>query len=274
MKTQLRWFALLLAALLLGALGAACSPAATPAPTAVPASATPLPLPPTATTAPNVATTAPNPNEVSGAQLFQISCTACHGADAGGNSFTKDDQKIEPPSLKWADLTKLYTAQPDRGTPEQQAALAVVKGQDETGADLNAMMPRWTSLSGSQVDILVAYLKAGPAAVTTLSGPAANLTGEQLFQAACAACHGKDGAGQSFIKDDQKIEPPSLKWADLTKLYTAQPSRGTPEQQAALAIVKGQDETGADLNAMMPRWTVLSQDQVDSLVAYIKATFK
>ena len=57
-------------------------------------------------------------------------------------------------------------------------------------------------------------------------------------------------------------------------MYSAQPSRGTPEQQAATAIVKGQDETGADLNAMMPRWTVLSQAQVDSLVTYIKTTLK
>jgi mono/diheme cytochrome c family protein len=272
--TKLRWPVVVLTGLVLAAVATACSPAATPAPTAVPASATPLPLPPTATSAPAVATTASNPNEVSGAQLFQVSCSPCHGADAGGNSFVKDSQKIEPPSLKWAELVKLYTAQPDRGTTEQQTVLAIVKGQDETGADLNAMMPRWTALSQSQLDSVVAYLKAGPAAVTTLSGPAAKLTGEQLFQTACAACHGKDGAGQSFIKDDQKIEPPSLKWADLTKLYTAKSDRGTPEQQAALAIVKGQDETGADLNAMMPRWTVLSQDQVDSLVTYIKSTFK
>jgi mono/diheme cytochrome c family protein len=269
-----RLLALLLTSLVLAVIAAACSPGATPAPTAQPATATLLPLPPTATSAATAPTTAPNPNEVSGAQLFQLSCSPCHGADAGGNSFTKDGQAIAPPSLKWADLVKLYTAQPDRGTAEQQAALGIVKGQDETGADLNAMMPRWTPLSQSQVDSLVAYLKAGPAAVTTLSGPAANLTGEQLFQTACAACHGKDGAGQSFTKDGQKIEPPSLNWAGLVKLYTAQPSRGTPEQQAALGITKGQDETGADLNAMMPRWTVLSQAQVDSLVEYIKTTFK
>lgn len=266
------WKTLLCASLVL-ALVAACSPAATPAPTVPPATATNLPLPPTATGA-AAPTAAPNPNEVSGAALFQISCAACHGADAGGNSFVKDGQKIEPPSLKWAELTKLYTAQPERGSTDQQTALAIVKGQDETGADLNAMMPRWTALSPGQVDSLVAYLKAGPAAVTSLSGPAADLQGEPLFQTRCAACHGKDGAGQTFIKDDQKLEPPSLKWADLVKLYTAQPDRGTPEQQTVLAITKGQDESGADLNTMMPRWTVLSPAQVDSLVAYMKTTFK
>jgi hypothetical protein len=54
----------------------------------------------------------------------------------------------------------------------------------------------------------------------------------------------------------------------------ADPSRGSVEQQMALAITKGQDETGDDLNAMMPRWSVLSQEQVDSLIQYIQATFK
>ena len=153
------WFGL---TLILAVLAAACAsaPATTVAPTAVPDTPTPLPLPPTATSAPAAPTTAPNPNEVNGAALFQLSCAPCHGSDAAGNSFTKDDQKIEPPSIKWDELVKMYATQPDRGTPEQQAALAIVKGQDETGGDLNAMMPRWTILSQAQVDSLVAYIKA------------------------------------------------------------------------------------------------------------------
>jgi cytochrome c len=272
----LRLFPLFLAPLLVAALAAACSsaPATTAAPTPVPPTPTPLPLPPTATAPVAAPTTAPNPNEVNGAMLFQVACAECHGADAAGQSFDKDDQKIETPSIKWADLVNMYSSQPNRGTTEQQFALAITKGQDETGGDLNAMMPRWTSLSQTQVESLAAYLKAGPAAVTALSGPAADLKGEPLFQAACAACHGKDGTGQTFEKDGQKIETPSIKWADLVNMYSAQPNRGTTEQQFALAIIKGQDEMGGDLNAMMPRWTILSQSQVDSLVAYMKATFK
>ena len=268
----LRFSALRLIALVVVMLAAACSPAATSAPTAVPASATPLPLPPTATVPPVSATTAPNSNEVSSAALFQLSCSACHGTDASGNTFDRDGQKIKVPSIKWSELTDMYMS-PDRGTPEQQAALAIIKGQDESGEDLNAMMPRWTALSQAQVDSVIAYIKAGPAPLTTLSGPAAGLQGEQLFLTGCAACHGKDGAGQTFTKDDQTIKTPSIKWGDLTNMYM-NPDRGTPEQQAALAIVKGQDESGEELNAMMPRWTLLSQAQVDSLIEYIKTTFK
>ena len=50
--------------------------------------------------------------------------------------------------------------------------------------------------------------------------------------------------------------------------------RGNVADQVALSIVKGQDETGADLNAMMPRWSFLSKAQVDSLVQYLQTTFK
>lgn len=252
-------------------IAAACTTAPAATPTAVPVSPTPLAAAPTAV---EVAAVPTNANEVNGAQLFQLSCASCHGADATGTTLEVDGQKIEPPSLKWSDLSQLYASVPDRGTPEQQLILAITKGQDEEGADLPAMMPRWSSLSAGQVQSLVDVIKAGPSAVTSLTGPAADLKGAALYQTACSACHGADGVGMSFDVDGQKIEPPGLSWAEMAKLYSTKPERGTPEAQLALAITKGQDEEGGDLPAMMPRWTALSQAQVDSLVEYIKATFK
>ena len=282
---QLKRITPLYFALLLAMLAAACAPASTPtsAPTDVPASPTPLTLPAAAapaTTAPQpVATTAQTTttgSELAGAALFQVSCASCHGADAAGNKFTKDDQTIDTPSLAWSELTKTYSADPSRGSAVDQVALSIVKGQDETGADLNAMMPRWSSLSQTQVDSLVQYLQAPDAtlASATLTPAGMNLQGEQLYVAACAACHGADGAGKTFTKENQKIETPSLKWADLTQTYSTDPSRGSVTDQVALSIVKGQDETGADLNAMMPRWSFLSKSQVDSLVQYLQTAFK
>jgi mono/diheme cytochrome c family protein len=273
--------------LLLTMLVAACAPAPTPTPepTAVPATPTPIELPtavpptepPIATTAP---TTAPAPKasgEVSGASLFQLSCASCHGADAAGVTFTKEDQSISTPSLNWAELTKTYSADPSRGTVADQVALSMVKGLDETGGDLNTMMPRWSDLSKSQVDSLVQFIQTvviGSPAPTALSPEASALQGEQLYKAACAACHGKDGAGITFTKEDHSITTPSLSWAELTKTYSADPSRGSVADQVALSMVKGQDETGGDLNTMMPRWTLLSKAQVDSLVQYLQTTFK
>ena len=139
------------------------------------------------------------------------------------------------------------------------------------------MMPRWSSLSQAQVDSLAQYLQTKgttAGAVPTLSPAAADLKGEQLFQTSCAACHGQDGAGKTVELDSNTISTPSLSWADLSQAHASDPSRGTVEQQLTLAITKGQDETGGDLNAMMPRWSFLSQEQVDSLIQYIQATFK
>ncbi len=116
-------------------------------------------------------------------------------------------------------------------------------------------------------------MTAGTTAASNLSPEAASLMGEQLYQAACAACHGADGAGKTFEMDGQKIEVPSLAWSELTATYSADPSRGSVEQQVALGFTKGQDETGEDLPAMMPRWSSLSQAQVDSLIQYLQTAF-
>ncbi len=275
--------ALLLSTTLLLVLAAACAPASTPAPTAVPSTPTPLPLPPTVapttappTTAPTAAsTTTTASTELTGASLFQLSCAECHGADRAGNKFTRKGQTISVPALAWDDLNKTYQTDSSRGSVEQQLTLAITKGQDETGGDLNTMMPHWSSLSQTQVDSLIQYLQTASTtsgATPTLTPAATNLEGGQLYQAACAACHGADRAGNKFTRKGQTISVPALSWADLNQTYQTDPSRGTVEQQLTLAITKGQDETGGDLNTMMPHWSFLSQAQVDSLIQYLQTT--
>jgi mono/diheme cytochrome c family protein len=271
-------------ALLLLVLVAACAPAATPVPTEVPPTPTALQMPTAepataapATSAPSSSTTNTASGELTGASLYQVSCAACHGADLKGTTFDLDSQKIDVPALAWNDLSATFQTQPARGSLATQLGLAITKGQDETGADLNAMMPRWSTLSQAQVDSLVQYLQTASTAggaVPTLEPAAMNLTGAQLYAAACSACHGSDGAGMTMDKDGNKITTPSLHWTDLTQTFSSDPSRGTVAQQVSIAIIKGQDETGGDLNAMMPRWSSLSQAQVDSLVQYLQTTFK
>ena len=278
----------------------ACSAGASapaPAPTAAPAPTTPPPPPPPVPTKPAVPTAAAVPGKsaalttggassapkgapaasgtinLAGADLFQMSCSPCHGADRGGNKFTRKGQTVSVPSLGWGDLSKTYSTKPDRGTVEQQLTLAITKGQDEEGQDLNKMMPRWSSLSKAQVDSLIAFLKTPvPATVPapTLPAAAANLMGDQLFHTSCFTCHGAKAEGNKFTRKGQTVSVPSLGWADLSKTYSTKPSRGTVEQQLTLAITKGQDEEGEDLAKMMPRWSWLSSAQVNSLVQYLK----
>jgi mono/diheme cytochrome c family protein len=274
---------LLFGTALLLVLAAACASAPTPAPTPVPPTPTAI-QPPTAAPANTESSSAPTfvpltaaDSGLSGASLFDLSCSPCHGLDAAGKTFEDDGNTISPPSLAWSDLSQMYALDTSRGTLEQQLTLAITKGQDETGDDLNPMMPRWSSLSQEQVDSVIQYLQtmdATTSAAPTLSSAAAGLKGEQLFQQSCAACHGPDGAGKTFVDDGNTISTPSLAWSDLSEMYSTDPSRGTVEQQFVIAVTKGLDESGDALNPMMPRWSFLSQDQVDSLAQYIKATFK
>ena len=248
---------LLILCLLPVLLTAACGLASTPLPRAM------------VTEAPTVPPVASA--ELTGATLYQFSCAACHGKDRAGSTFELAGQTIKVPALDWNHLNILFKADPKRGGVPEQVALAITKGQDAGGGELNPMMPRWSALSPTQVDSLIQYIQT---ADPTADAPTANLMGEQLFRTSCTACHGMDGAGKIFEKDGNTITTPSLHWNELQQTFSRDSSRGSVPEQIALAITTGKDETGAELNTMMPRWSFLSQAQVDSLVQYLQSTFK
>jgi mono/diheme cytochrome c family protein len=237
-------------------LAAACAPTSTPPGALITETPT---LPPAASV------------ELTGASLYQYSCAACHGKDHSGSTFELAGQTIKVPGLVWDNMNRRYQSDPSRGSVPEQVTLAITKGQDAGGGELNPMMPRWSALCQAQIDSLIQYIQSGD---TTLGTPATDLMGEQLFRASCAACHGMDGAGQTFKKDGNTIATPSLHWNELRQTFSRDPNRGSVAEQIALAIINGKDEAGAELNTMMPRWSFLSQGQVDSLVQYLQTTFK
>lgn len=254
-------------------------------PTNIPSSPTPLPLPsalppiisePTATTTGKMEIPAMT-TDVTGVSLYRLSCAACHGEDRAGKTFEDGNQSISIPALAWDDLNSMYATQPSRGSVTDQLALAITKGQDEEGEEMDPMMPRWSSLSQAQVTSLIEYLRtSGSASVveSALSPAAMNLMGGQLYVTACAACHGIDGAGKTFERQGNTILIPALHWGELNGMYSENPSRGSVTDQLSLAITKGLDETGADMGSVMPRWSFLSQSQVDSLLAYLQMAYK
>lgn len=238
-------------------LAAACAPASTPLPSAMTTEAPTVPPPASA--------------ELTGASLYQFSCAACHGKDHTGSTFELAGQTIKVPGLNWDNMNRSFKVDPSRGSVPEQVALAITKGQDAGGGELNSMMPRWSFLSHAQVDSLVQYIQTGD---TTIGITDTNLMGEGLFRTSCAACHGTDGAGKTFEKDGNTISTPSLHWNELRQTFSRDPNRGSVPEQVALAITNGKNESGAELNTMMPRWSFLSQAQVDSLVQYLQITFK
>ena len=120
---------------------------------------------------------------------------------------------------------------------------------------------------------LAAAISMVVAACSSASAPA-QPTGKQLYDMSCAACHGLTGQGSTFTRKGQTIKVPALLWSDLKTAYSKDPSRGTVDQQVSEAITKGLDEEGKPLNPMMPRWVSLSKPQVDSLISYLKTSFK
>ena len=214
--------------------------------------------------------------DLTGASLYKFACAACHGQDHAGSTFEVAGQTIKVPALNWTDLNILYTADRSRGSIPEQVALAITKGQDAGGGEMNAMMPRWSTLSGPQIESLIQYIQADTTGSpnSSLEPATANLMGEQLFLTSCGACHGMDGAGKTFEKDGNTIRTPSLHWNELRGTFSRDPSRGSVPEQVARAIATGKDETGAELNTMMPRWSFLSQAQVESLVQYLQTRFK
>ena len=216
--------------------------------------------------------------DLTGAALYMFACAACHGQDHAGSTFEVAGQTIKVPALDWSDLNILFSADPKRGSIPEQVALAITKGQDGGGGEMNPMMPRWSTLSQTQIDSLIQYIEmadtTSAAAPSLTPAATANLMGEQLFLTSCAACHGMDGAGKTFEKDGNTIRTPSLHWSELRGTFSRDSSRGSVPEQLALAITNGKDETGAQLNTMMPRWSFLSQAQVESLVQYLQTAFK
>ena len=259
---------LLVLCLLPALLAAACTPASTPQGAMTTEAQT------AATTSGSVEIQSA---DLTGASLYKFSCSACHGRDHAGSAFEVAGQTIKIPALNWTDLNKLYTADRSRGSVPEQVALAITKGQDGGGGEMNAMMPRWSTLSQTQIDSLIQYIQAADttsSAMPSLEPEATNLMGEQLFLTSCAACHGMDGAGKTFEKDGNTIRTPSLHWSELSSTFARDPSRGSAPEQVSLAITTGKDETGAELNTMMPRWSFLSHAQVESLVQYLQTGFK
>ena len=78
----------------------------------------------------------------------------------------------------------------------------------------------------------------------------------------CASCHGTDGrGGVHSMGMMQSMTAKDIRWSALQGEFDAEKFR--------LAVTKGQDPDGTQLNADMPRWNIGDDDLAD-LIVYLK----
>ncbi len=96
--------------------------------------------------------------------------------------------------------------------------------------------------------------------ITYTGGPASGMMGGGSLT--CASCHGPTGRGGIHtMMGMQTMNAPDIRWSALQREFDAEKFR--------LAITKGQDPNGKQLNNGMPRWNIGNDDLVD-LLTYLK----
>jgi mono/diheme cytochrome c family protein len=79
---------------------------------------------------------------------------------------------------------------------------------------------------------------------------------------ACASCHGPNGRGGVHgMGMMQAMTAKDIRWSVLQDEFDA--------EQFRLAVTKGQDPDGTQLNTDMPRWNIGNDDLAD-LIAFLK----
>jgi len=99
-------------------------------------------------------------------------------------------------------------------------------------------------------------------AITTTSGPASSGWMMGNGRLSCASCHGPTGRGGIHnMGMMQTMDAKDIRWSVLQDEFDA--------EQFRLAVTKGQDPDGTQLNTDMPRWNIGNDDLAD-LIAYLK----
>ncbi len=96
----------------------------------------------------------------------------------------------------------------------------------------------------------------------TYTGGTASSGWMMMGQPACVSCHGPNGrGGKHNMGMMQVMDAKDIRWSVLQPEFDAVKFR--------LAVTKGQDPDGTQLNADMPRWNI-SDDDLADLIAFLK----
>ena len=207
-------------------------------------------------TAPPTETAVVDPHIAAGAHDFvQFACSRCHGERGRGG--------VSPAVPALSSAAKELT-------PAELRSI-IDHGLGESSNPTKPYMPVWGAvISKTQVNDLVAYLRAGlpevptaqPPAIPKKQGPV--VEGAALYQAdGCVNCHGPNGLGGVPNPQSADKTIPPLSGQDFRKEFNT--------DAKIIAVIRSGSVIGRAPIVSMPHWGgIIPEDQLRALVAYIK----
>jgi mono/diheme cytochrome c family protein len=207
-------------------------------------------------TTPTVSSAAVDPSVAAGAHDYvQFACAQCHGLQGRGGvsqavpALTGVAQQLTPPELR----------------------SIINHGLGESSNPTQPYMPVWGAvMSSTQVNDLVAYLRAGlPAVPTAEPAPipqnqgAAVEGGSLYIRYGCVDCHGIDGFGGVPNPQSPDKTIPPLTGPGFRKQFNT--------DEKIIAVIRSGSVIGKAPIVSMPHWGgIIPQAQLQALVAYLK----
>lgn len=132
-----------------------------------------------------------------GRELYAANCTNCHGEDAEGGLAPHPDPNVEAawPAPDLTNIAARYTESDIVLDVEEFIETTLFQGRPGTP------MPAWGSayqgpMNDQQIEAITAYILAIQDGELTEARAFSEASGEELFTANCARCHGYDARGR------------------------------------------------------------------------------
>lgn len=129
-----------------------------------------------------------------GEELYQANCSTCHGTDASGGAATSPYGSEPWPAPALNNIVKRY--ENNKNVPDVREFIIQTVHTGRPGTP----MPTWGSdyggpLTDQQIEDIADWILANQVDEIARPSAAVGMSGQQLFEANCARCHGRDLQG-------------------------------------------------------------------------------
>jgi len=183
------------------------------------------------------------------ARLYAETCSVCHGEKGDGNSHASAGLKPPPKDFTTHEAKQKLTI--------EYMIHVIAHGKPGT-----AMVGFSARLSDKQISSLAAYIRTrfmrdtkGKSIISHTGS-----TGQSIYALTCSVCHGEDGEGA--VWGQTSMNPPPVNFTLQDR------SRDLPRERMIHSVSNGRPGT-----AMTAFKTQLSQDDIESVVDYIRQAF-